>query len=88
MSLQRESDDGDKRRKLILLGVAGVLALTAAFFFIRSQRGDPPPPQPALQHAEQVQESVQKASPPPQFGATSDDIQRTAPKRSVTPDGK
>ena len=46
------------------------------------------PPQPALQHAEAVQESVQKAAPPPQFGATNDDIQRTAPKRSVTPDGK
>ena len=88
MSLRRESDDGDKRRKYILLGVAGALAVAAAFFYFRSQSPEPLPPQPAMQHAETVQESVQKASPPPQSGATSVDIQRTAPKRSVTPDGK
>ncbi len=88
MSLQRESGDGDKRRKYILLGVAGALAVVAAFFYYRSLSPEPLPPQPAMQHAEAVQDSVQKAATSPQFNATSDDIQRTAPKRSVTPDGK
>lgn len=86
MSPQKH-DDSDKRKKMILIAVCAALAVAAGVVYYLGQGGEPPPPEPALFKAEAVQKSVQEAS---QAGSAtvSSDIERTAPRRSVTPDGK
>jgi|GEM_PF-6372100 flagellar basal body-associated protein FliL len=80
------SANPEQRKKLILLGVCGVLFIVAGvIYFTMSGSGEPPPPEPALIQAETVQQSVREASQ--SGGSAAEEIPRNSPRRAVTGDG-